>query len=335
MTTSTDVRIDRHLTDDDLADALRRDVRQGLTSTPKTLPPKYFYDSRGSELFERITRLPEYYPTRTERAILTAHAPEIAKLSGADTLVELGSGSSEKTRLLLDAMGSAGVLRRYVPVDVSESALLGAVHGLRAAYPDLAVHGVVADFDRHLDRLPQDGTRLVAFLGGTIGNLVPAKRARFLRDIRAQLRDGDALLLGTDLVKDPARLVAAYDDSAGVTAEFNRNVLHVIDRELDADFVPEGFAHAAVWDADNEWIEMRLRSEGEQQVRVRALGLTVRFAPGEQMRTEVSAKFRRDGVERELAAAGLRLASWWTDPAGDFALSLSVPDPTPAASARR
>lgn len=326
MTTSPDVRIDRHLTDDDLADALRHDVRQGLTSTPKTLPPKYFYDARGSELFEQITRLPEYYPTRTERAILADYAPEIAKLSGADTLVELGSGSSEKTRLLLDAMGSAGSLRRYVPVDVSESALLGAVRGLRTTYPDLAVHGVVADFDRHLDRLPGDGSRLVAFLGGTIGNLTPAERATFLRGIRTQLHDGDALLLGTDLVKDPARLVAAYDDTAGVTAEFNRNVLHVVDRELSADFDTSRFAHVAAWDAANEWIEMRLRSADAQEVHVRGLDLTVRFDRDEQMRTEISAKFRRDGVERELAAAGLRLASWWTDPAGDFALSLSVPD---------
>ncbi|MBO0828534.1 MAG: L-histidine N(alpha)-methyltransferase [Streptosporangiales bacterium] len=292
---------------------------------PKALPPKYFYDARGSELFEQITRLPEYYPTRTERAILGAYADEIAKLSGADTLVELGSGSSEKTRLLLDAMGSTGSLRRYVPVDVSESALAGAVRGLRPDYPDLAMHVVVADFDRHLHLLPQDGTRLVAFLGGTVGNLVPAERARFLRRIRAQLRDGDALLLGTDLVKDPARLVAAYDDAAGVTAEFNRNVLHVVNRELDADFVPDRFAHVAFWDAANERIEMRLRSEDARAVHVRALDLTVRFDRDEQMRTETSAKFRRDGVERELADAGLRLASWWTDPEGDFALSLSVP----------
>lgn len=316
--------IERHLTDDDLSASLADDVRHGLTSRPKTLPPKYFYDARGSELFEDITRLPEYYPTRAERAILDTYAQEIAKVAQADTLVELGSGSSVKTRLLLDALQAVGALRRYVPVDVSESALVEAVDALHTDYPALETHGVVADFDRHLDLLPRDGTRLVAFLGGTIGNLPPAERTRFLVAIGGHLDDGDALLLGTDLVKDPARLVAAYDDAASVTAEFNRNVLHVVNRELDADFVPEAFTHVAHWDHENEWIEMRLRAAGTQRVHVRALGLDVSFDDGEHIRTEISAKFRPEGLETELAASGLRRVAWWTDPDGDFALTLAV-----------
>jgi L-histidine Nalpha-methyltransferase len=318
-------RISRYLTADDLAASLAYDVRTGLSAMPKALPPKYFYDARGSELFEEITRLPEYYPTRTEETILRAGAEEMVHRSGADTLVELGSGSSTKTRLLLDAMRANGRLRRYVPVDVSESALQGAMDALGADYPTLDMHGVVADFERHLELLPRAGTRLVAFLGGTIGNLPPGTRARFLAAIRAGLAPGDRLLLGTDLVKSPDRLVRAYDDEAGVTAEFNRNVLHVVNRELDADFVPEAYEHVAIWDAEHEWIEMRLRSTSKQTVRIARLDLEVRFAAGEELRTEISAKFRREGVAAELAAAGLDLDAWWTDPAGDFALSLSAP----------
>jgi L-histidine N-alpha-methyltransferase len=317
--------IDRHLTDDDIAAALRADVERGLTSSPKELPPKWFYDARGSELFEEITRLPEYYPTRTERAILVAHADGIAAAADADTLVELGSGSSEKTRLLLDAMTRRGALARYVPVDVSGSALTAASDAVHADYPDLDVHGVVADFDRHLDLLPIEGRRLIAFLGGTIGNFGPEARVGFLSRIRASMHEGDALLLGTDLVKSVDRLVPAYDDAAGVTAEFNRNVLHVINRELDADFDPEAFEHVARWDADEEWIEMRLRSVEEHTALVRALDLKVHFEAGEEMRTEISAKFRPLRVRTELRSAGLLLTHWWTDPAEDFALSLAVP----------
>ncbi|AYY13215.1 L-histidine N(alpha)-methyltransferase [Actinobacteria bacterium YIM 96077] len=321
--------IDRHLDDTDLARTLAVDVRAGLTATPKTLPPKYFYDARGSQLFEQITRVPEYYPTRAERAILTAHADEIALLAGADTLVELGSGSSEKTHLLLGGMRTAGALRRYVPVDVSESALNGAVKELDADYPELDIHGVVADIEHHLHLLPRRGRRLVAFLGGTIGNLFPSERHRFLADVRASLRPGDTLVLGTDLVKDPRRLVAAYDDAAGITAEFNRNVLHVINRSLGADFLPETFDHVATWDATNEWIEMRLRAGSDHVVRIAELGVTVEFANGEEIRTEISAKFRPDTVASELALAGFAVRSWWTDPDGDFALTLATPtEPT-------
>jgi L-histidine Nalpha-methyltransferase len=321
--------IERLLPADFLASALRRDAGAGLTATPKTLPPKWFYDAEGSALFEKITGLPEYYPTRAERAILTAAADEIAATSGARTLVELGSGSSEKTRLLLDALRSAGTLRCYVPVDVSESALVLAGEALAGEYPGLDVHAVVSDFEEHLGLPASDGDasgpRLVAFLGSTIGNMMPAQRAAFLRRVRSQLRPGDSFLLGTDLVKDPAILVAAYDDTAGVTAAFNKNVLAVMNASLGADFDLDAFDHVAAWNAETEWIEMRLRSTASQDVRVPEIGLTAHFDAGEEMRTEISAKFRRPGVERELASAGFAMRSWWTDPAGQFGLSLSVP----------
>ncbi len=316
--------IDRHLTPDDLAATMRDDVRHGLTSTPKVLAPKYFYDGRGSELFEDITRLPEYYPTRAEREILETRADEIADLVKARSLVELGSGSSEKTHVLLRALRDVGSLETYVPVDVSPDAIEWAMPGLVEAYPGLEVHGVVADFERHLHLLPTDGPRLVAFLGGTVGNFEPGQRAAFLQAVGESMAPGDALLLGTDLVKEPARLVAAYDDAAGVTADFDLNVLRVMNSSLGADFDVEAFTHLAVWNAEDEWIEMRLRSTRDQSVHLAALELSVDFAEGEQMRTEISAKFRPERVERELGAAGLRLAGFWTDRAGDYALSLGM-----------
>jgi L-histidine N-alpha-methyltransferase len=332
--TSTDaghIRVDVHLAPDATAQALAADVRAGLGATPKTLPPKWFYDDRGSELFDEITRLPEYYPTRRERSILDARGAEIAARTGADTLVELGSGTSEKTRLLLDALTGrntgAGTLTRFVPFDVSEQTLRDAATAVATEYPGVTVHAVVGDFEHHLDRIPAPTTagarRLVAFLGGTIGNLTPEMRAEFLADLAGGLGSGDALLLGTDLVKDTGRLVAAYDDAAGVTAEFNRNVLHVLNRELHADFAVDAFAHVARWDPEHEWIEMRLRADGPQIVQVRDLDLVVTFADGEEMRTEISSKFRRDTVASELDAAGFTLDQWWTDPDGDFALSLA------------
>jgi L-histidine Nalpha-methyltransferase len=320
--------VEHRLPPDYRAASLRADALAGLSATPKFLPPKWFYDAQGSALFEKITELPEYYPTRAERAILTAVSGEIAALAGAHELVELGSGSSEKTRLLLHALRDQGTLRCYVPVDVSESALVLAGDALAVEYPGLEVHAVVADFEVPLGLPPAGdaaGSRLVAFLGSTIGNMVPEERASFLSRVRSQLRAGDTFLLGTDLVKDPAVLVAAYDDSAGVTAAFNKNVLAVLNAELGADFDLDAFDHVAAWDARNEWMEMRLRSTADQLVHVPAIGLTVRFADGEEMRTEISAKFRRPGVERELAAAGFAMRSWWTDPAGQFGLSLSVP----------
>jgi L-histidine N-alpha-methyltransferase len=317
--------VDVYLDPGALAQQMAEDVRAGLSATPKTLPPKYFYDARGSELFDEITRLPEYYPTRTERAILLARAAEIAAATRAETLIELGSGTSEKTRLLLQALRSEGTLRRFVPFDVDPAVLKDASAAVSGEFPGLLVEPVVGDFERHLGELPRHPRRLLAFLGSTIGNLDPGQRAEFLREVRTALGPGDAFLLGTDLVKSPERLVAAYDDAAGVTAAFNKNVLSVLNRDLGADFDLDGFDHVAMWDAEQEWIEMRLRSRQDQTVRVAALGLSVRFAGGEELRTEISAKFRRAGVEGELAAAGLRLTAWWTDAAGDFALSLSAP----------
>nr|WP_222109153.1 L-histidine N(alpha)-methyltransferase [Streptomyces cupreus] len=301
--------------------ALRADVLQGLTRTPKTLPPKWFYDAHGSELFEQITELPEYYPTRAEREILITRADDIAAATHARTLVELGSGSSEKTRYVIDALTE---LHTYVPVDVSESALSQAGHALIEERTGLDVHALIADFTGGLTLPDTPGPRLVAFLGGTIGNLLPAERAAFLARVRALMAPGDALLLGTDLVKDEKVLVRAYDDAAGVTAAFNKNVLTVVNRELGADFDPGAFDHVALWDADNEWIEMRLRARTAQTVKVPALDLAVDFAAGEELHTEVSAKFRKEGVRAELSAAGLDLAHWWTDGEGRFALSLSV-----------
>ncbi|MDQ0936543.1 L-histidine N(alpha)-methyltransferase [Streptomyces turgidiscabies] len=313
--------VTRTLPEDATEAALRADVLHGLTRTPKTLPPKWFYDALGSELFDEITELPEYYPTRAEREILRARAGEIAAATGARTLVELGSGSSEKTRHLLDALPE---LESYVPVDVSESALRQAGEALVAERPGLSVHALIADFTGGLALPGTPGPRLMAFLGGTIGNLLPPERAAFLSSVRSLLSPGDALLLGTDLVKDESVLVPAYDDAAGVTAAFNKNVLTVVNRELGADFDPDAFEHVALWDADNEWIEMRLRSLAEQTVKVPALDLAVDFAAGEEMRTEVSAKFRKEGVGAELSTAGLEPIRWWTDEQGRFALSLSV-----------
>ena len=319
------VRVARCLPDGFLAEALRADARAGLSATPKVLPPKWFYDERGSELFEKITRLDEYYPTRAERSILRAAARQIAAATRAQTLMELGAGAADKTRLLLDALAAEGTLASFVPVDVSETALIQAARRVDGEYPGLAVTAVVSDFEEHLGLPAGGGSRLVVFLGGTIGNLLPGQRAAFLASLRSRLRPGDAFLLGTDLVKDPAVLVAAYDDAAGVTAAFNKNILSVLNAALGADFDLDAFEHVALWDARSEWIEMRLRSLQEQVVTVPATDLVARFAEGEEMRTEVSAKFRRAGVITELAAACFTMTGWWTDEQGRFGLSLSVP----------
>ncbi|WP_031187081.1 MULTISPECIES: L-histidine N(alpha)-methyltransferase [Streptomyces] len=313
--------VTRTLPADATTAALRADVAHGLTRTPKQLPPKWFYDARGSELFDEITTLPDYYPTRAEREILITRSAEIAAATGARTLVELGSGSSDKTRHLIAALTD---LHTYVPVDVSETALTAAGESLLALHPSLTVHALVADFQQGFALPGTPGPRLLAFLGGTIGNLHPEERATFLRSAHDLLSPGDTLLLGTDLVKDEATLVAAYDDPTGVTAEFNKNVLNVINRELEADFDPADFQHVALWNAEREWIEMRLRATKELTVKVPALDLAVPFGEGEEIRTEISAKFREEGVRKELGAAGFGLSRWWTDEAGRFALSLSV-----------
>ena len=319
------LRVDVYLTPGDRVAALRKDVLLGLTSDPKELPAKWFYNDRGSALFEEITRLPEYYLTSRERSILLADGTEIAGLTGAETLIELGSGSADKTGILLRALAEAGSLRRYVPFDVSEQALRDSAARIAGLYPDIEVHGVVGDFERHLPRLPQGLRRLVAFLGSSIGNLVGAERSRFLGELRAGLGSGDAFLLGTDLVKDPSRIEAAYNDAAGVTIEFNRNVLGVVNRELGGDFVLDRFEHVARFDREREWMDIRLRSAVEQTVTVKDIDLRIVFEQGEEMRTEISDKFRRPELEAELGAASFELAGWWTDPDGDFAVSLWLP----------
>jgi L-histidine N-alpha-methyltransferase len=316
--------VDVHLHPEDWRRTLIDDARRGLTSSPKELPPTWLYDERGCELFEAITELDEYYPTRAERAILRAHAIDIAAAADAEMLVELGAGSAAKTRVLLDAMSAFGRLHTYVPFDVAEPMLRDTADAIVEEYPGVAVHGVVGDFRRHLHHLPSGDRRLVAFLGGTIGNLRPAERAAMLGTLADSMVAGDALLLGTDLVKDRARLVAAYDDAAGVTAEFDRNVLRVLNRELGADFDLDGFEHVARFDETEQWIEMHLRATRSHVVRIPALELGLRFRAGETIRTEISAKFTPARVRDELAAAGFELREWWTDPAGDFALSLAV-----------
>jgi len=319
-----DVKLSNHLAADSAYHALRRDVLDGLMRSPKSLPPKWFYDSVGSDLFDRITRLPEYYPTRAETEILRARSGTVASSSRADTLVELGSGTSEKTRILLGALRDGGRLRRFVPFDVDAGMLEAAANAIQREYPGVEINALCGDFEEHLPEIPREGRRLFAFLGSTIGNLTPGPRAKFLASLAAVMRPGDGLLLGTDLVKDTGRLIRAYDDSAGVTAAFNRNVLAVINRELDADFDLDAYAHVARWNGQQERMEMWLRATSAQRVCVKALDLVVEFAAGEEMLTEVSCKFRREAVAAELAAAGLRQTEWWTDSAGDFGVSLAV-----------
>ena len=322
--TTTGTTIEVLMGPDEWDRSLRREALTGLTASPKELSPTWLYDDRGCALFDEITVLPEYYPTRAERSILRRRALEAAAITKADTLVELGAGTAEKTRLLLDAMNMSGHLRRYVPFDVAESTLRSTANAVADEHPGIRVEGVVGDFRRHLAMLPRGGRRLIAFLGGTIGNLDPAARAEMLTTLADGMVPGDALLLGTDLVKDRVRLVAAYDDAAGVTAAFNKNVLNVLNRELGANFDLDRFDHVARFDEEHEWIEMRLRSRGVQTVDVPALELTLHFADGEDLRTEISAKFRPERVRTELSAAGLELTRWWTDDDGDFALSLAV-----------
>lgn len=320
------IAIDVHL-DAGAAATMARDVRAGLCEYPKELAPKYFYDDRGSLLFEQITELPEYYPTRVERQILEQRSAEILAAAGdPSTLIELGSGSAAKTRHLLSAMRDRDGLDTYVPVDISEEITQRTAAELVDEYPGLDVHGLVCDFEQHLERIPH-GTdrRMIAFLGGTIGNLYPRQRQAFLERIRVLLGPHDHLLLGTDLIKDRARLEAAYDDSAGVTAEFNKNVLAVLNAQLGADFDLDGFEHVARYDEEAERMDIRLRSLADQDVRIEELDLEISFAADEEMRTEISTKFTRERLESVYAGAGLEMRGWFTDPAGDYALSLAAP----------
>jgi L-histidine N-alpha-methyltransferase len=318
------IAIEVHL-DAEASATMARDVRRGLRTIPKELSPKYFYDERGSQLFERITELDEYYPTRAEREILSERSAEIVAEAGSPSeLVELGSGSAAKTRHLLSAMRDADCLETYVPIDISEEITQQTAELLVEEYPGLDVRGLVCDFEHHLERIPDAGERrLIAFLGGTIGNLYPYQRRSFMCRIAALMFPGDHFLLGTDLVKDPARLEAAYDDAEGVTAEFNKNVLEVLNRELGGDFDVDAFDHVARYDRDEERMDIRLRSLADQRVRLNGIDLDVEFAAGEELRTEISTKFTRERLEEVYAHAGLELCGWFTDAAGDYALSLA------------
>lgn len=317
-------RLDVH-PDAGAGDCLERDVRAGLAATPKSLPPKYFYDEAGSDLFEEITRVPEYYQARTEVGILRDIAPGLVDRHGLTELVELGSGASRKTQSLLDAMDAAGALRRYVPFDVCPEAVLAAAGRLAGRYPGLSIHGVAGDFARHLPRIPAKvgGARLIAFLGGTVGNLEPEGRTPFLREVARLMDRDDLLLLGTDLAGDPGRIVPAYDDAAGVTARFNLNVLRVLNRELGADFDEDAFEHVAVYRQDPPRIEMRLRALRDLSVRVPAVDMTAEFAAGEEMLTEISCKFTPQSTRAMYADAGLRMAEWHEDESGWFAVSVA------------
>lgn len=323
--TAGGVRVDVHLPPGGPLSGMAADVRIGLTKPFKELSPRYFYDERGSELFERITELDEYYPTRAERSILELHAPAIAASAGNPaTLIELGSGSAAKTRVLLDAMRDAGGLRAYAPVDISEEITRDTAEAVATEY-GVDVHGLVCDFERDLERIPLGGPRVIAFLGGTIGNFEPQQRASFLARVANLLGPGDSFLLGTDLIKDRGTLEAAYNDTAGITAEFNKNVLAVLNSRLGADFDLAGFEHVAFWDDENLFVDIRLRSLRRQLVRIADLGMTVAFGRGEEMRTEISTKFARTGLEGIYREAGLELTDWWTDPEDLFGLSLARP----------
>jgi len=323
LATEPRIRVDVLLDDSDGRSRLLDETFWSLREQPKHVSPTWLYDAHGSRLFDRITRLPEYYLTRSEREILLGHASEIAAVTRADTLVELGSGTSEKTRLLLDALRKEGTLALFAPLDVSREILLSSAEAVAAHYPGVGVHAVAGDFERHLSSVPGGSPRLLAFLGSTIGNLVPERRERFLCEVAETLDAGDWFLLGIDLVKAPDRIEAAYNDSAGVTEAFTRNALTVLNRELGSRFDQAGFAFEARWDAAHEWVDIGLRSLREQTIALPLLEVDVSFAEGELLRIEVSAKFRRDGIEAELAAAGLDVERWWTDAAGDFALLLA------------
>ncbi len=317
--------IDVHLNPDDVHTRMRADALSGLQADEKSIPPMWFYDERGSQLFEEITRLPEYYPTRAERQLLERHASSIVELAKADTLVELGAGACDKTRVLLTALQEMGTLSTYIPFDVSDEFLRDAASTLSDEYDDMAVHLVIGDFNDHLAAIPAVGRRMIAFLGGTIGNFMPSQRRRFLFDLNCVLTSGDSFLLGTDLVKDRSRLVAAYDDAAGVTSQFNKNVLHVLNDQLGGDFDPDLFTHVARWNEEERWIEMRLRADTETVVTLEAADIKVTFAQGEELLTEISAKFTPDQVDEELSAAGFIVDEMWGAEEGEFLLTLAHP----------
>jgi L-histidine N-alpha-methyltransferase len=309
--------------------ALYEATLRSLQAELKELPTVWLYDERGSRLYEEITRLPDYYLPRREGEILRDHAAAIARRTRASTVVELGAGNAKNIRVLLAALEATGTLERYFPLDVSEQTLRVSAEAIAAAHPRISVEPIVGDFERDLDLLPGGGRRLIAFLGSTIGNLYPDERARLLTGLADALAPSDALLLGLDLVKDVARLEAAYNDREGVTEAFVRNALTAVDRELDATFDQRRFAYEARWDPDHEWMDIGFRARQAHEVSVRRLGIELTFDTGESLRAEISSKFRRERFELEAAGAGLRVDSWWTDRAGDFAVAVVLPDRLP------
>ncbi|MCH7788921.1 MAG: L-histidine N(alpha)-methyltransferase [Acidobacteria bacterium] len=328
---SLPVQIDTHIPNDWAQGEMLDDIRRTFTNHPKVLRPKWLYDDRGSELFDRITTLDEYYPTEAERSLLLDKASEIARRSGADTIIELGSGTSDKTRTLLDAFWVTEQLTTFIPVDVSEQTLVDASERLAERYPGLSVQAHVGDFTRHLGHLPHSGRRLVAFLGGTLGNFYQEERAAFLGAVADTLDTDDWILLGVDLVKDAQRLIDAYHDSEGVTAEFVTNVLSIINRELGGNLPLEQFDYVPLWDAQEERVDMRLRAAMPVTARIEALDLDVSFDEGEELRVEISTKFRQEKLSGELSAAGFDVEAFWTSSASedgllqdsDFALLLA------------
>jgi L-histidine N-alpha-methyltransferase len=320
------IRVDVLLDEDDGRPVLYEATFRSLHAEVKELPAVWLYDERGSRLYEEITRLPEYYLPRREGQILRARSGEIARLTQACTLVELGAGTAQNTRLLLAALDTAGTLERFVPLDLSEHPLRASAQAIATAYPRVFVHAIVGDFERHLGELPGRGRRLIAFLGSTIGNLYPEQRGRFLTTLATALARDDAFLLGIDLVKDVARLEAAYNDSRGVTEAFVRNALSAVNGELGATFDQRRFVYEARWDPEHEWMDIGLRALQAHTVSIQGLELDVAFDEGEPLRVEISSKFRREQFELEAGRARLQVESWWTDRAGDFAVALVLPD---------
>ena len=322
----TSLQLDRYLPPDLLKNALRADAREGLTGAPKRIPSKWLFDSKGSELWGKITQLPEYYPFRAERDILQTVADEIAATTQASSVIELGSGFADKIIILLHALRRAGTIRTYTSIDISELSLMAAGSRLIAEYPDLSVRAVLADFETQAEVIAKydyPSPRLVLFLGGTIGQFTPAQRAEFLRKLHSVFRQDDMLLLGVDLVKDPAELMLAYDDPAGVSTAFNKNLLAVLNAQVGADFDLDTFDYIVTWDDEAERLAMWEESRIDQAVRLSEIDLSVKLAAGERIWTAISTKFRRDGIEAELDHAGFSPQRWWTDPDGRYALSLS------------
>lgn len=319
-------RLDCHVAaGDDAAPA--DELRRALTAARPWIPARWFYDDAGCELFVRITGLDEYYQTRTEQALLDEHMGALVRAHGTTELVEIGSGAARKTRAILDAMESAGTLRRFIPFDISPGAIAASAADIATAYPGVRVHGVAGDFSRHLSRIPRrpaDGRRMVAFLGGTIGNLDPPRRRTMMRRLARLLRPGDCLLMGTDLAHDPDVLVRAYDDAQGVTAAFNRNIIRHINHAYAGDADPEHFAHVARWNARASRIEMHLRARRDIEWNIAGLGIVVPIEAGATIRTEISCKFTPDSARAMYEDAGLSLAAWHEDPLGRYALSVAA-----------